>query len=160
MSSTLVWVILGGIAGTFLSSLLAILTPEAFEELERLKVSIGASSPAEVGRYGLRIRQWAFGEVQSGAEILVRREGETEKVVFPFLTSSKSKSRTQVGSLALPRRLKIALASQGGTGHGNAHGHALHFRRQRGAARALCGGAVSSKRLANPGRSSCIGTGI
>jgi hypothetical protein len=104
MSSTLVWVILGGIAGTFLSSLLAILTPEAFEELERLKVSIGASSPAEVVRYGLRILQWAFGELQSGAEILVRREGETEKVVFPFLTSSKSKSRTQVASLALPRR--------------------------------------------------------
>lgn len=77
-------------------------TPEAFEELERLKASVGASSRAEVVRYSLRILQWAVDEVHSGAEILVRRGGETEKVVFPFLTPVKA--RAAQASLALPRR--------------------------------------------------------
>lgn len=81
-------------------------TPEAFEELERLKVSVCASSRAEVIRYALRILQWSINEVQAGAEILVRRGGETEKVVFPFLTVAKSDARAQTpqNSPALTRR--------------------------------------------------------
>ena len=70
-------------------------TPEAFEELERLKAAVGASSRAEVVRYALRILQWSIDEVRVGAEILVRRGGETEKVVFPFLTPSKSETKAQ-----------------------------------------------------------------
>lgn len=65
-------------------------TPEAFEELERLKVAVGASSRAEVVRYALRVLQWSIDETRAGGEILVRKGGETEKVVFPFLAGPKT----------------------------------------------------------------------
>ncbi len=65
-------------------------TPEAFGELESLKVSVGAASRAEVFRFALRLLQWAIEEIQSGGEILVRKDGETEKVIFPFLNLSKA----------------------------------------------------------------------
>ena len=68
-------------------------TPDAFEELERLKTSVGASSRAEVVRYALRILQWSIDEVQAGAEILVRKHGQTERVVFPFLSPTKIEPR-------------------------------------------------------------------
>lgn len=78
-------------------------TPEAFEELERLKAAVGASSRAEVVRYALRILQWSIDEVHAGAEILVRRGGETEKVVFPFLTPVRNEA-PKTASLVLTRR--------------------------------------------------------
>jgi hypothetical protein len=71
-------------------------TPEAFAELERLKTVVGASSRAEVVRYAMRILQWAIDEVESGAEILVRSGNETEKVIFPFLRSSRMAEKTPV----------------------------------------------------------------
>lgn len=68
-------------------------TPAAFEELERLKVSVGATSRAEVVRYALRILQWTIEQIHSGGEILVRQGSETEKVVFPFLTSPREEEK-------------------------------------------------------------------
>ena len=81
-------------------------TSEAFEELERLKASVGASSRAEVVRYALRILQWAIDEVDAEGEILVRRGGQTEKVVFPFLTPARSDAKAQAApaSSALTHR--------------------------------------------------------
>jgi hypothetical protein len=78
-------------------------TPDAFEELERLKAAVGASSRAEVVRYALRILQWSIDEVHAGADILVRKGGETEKVVFPFLSPSRSEA-TKSNALALTER--------------------------------------------------------
>jgi hypothetical protein len=78
-------------------------TSEAFEELERLKAAVGASSRAEAVRYALRILQWSIDEVNSGAEILVRKGGETERVVFPFLTPAKTEA-TKAATLALTHR--------------------------------------------------------
>jgi hypothetical protein len=84
-------------------------TSEAFDELERLKVSVGASSRAEVVRYALRILQWATDEVHRGGEILVRRGGETERVVFPFLTSANREINARAQAQAQAAQASPAL---------------------------------------------------
>jgi len=72
-------------------------TTEAFEELDRLKAATGAVSRAEVVRYAMRILQWTIEEVRSGGEILVRKDGKAERVIFPFLTaSSKAEEKARM----------------------------------------------------------------
>ena len=61
-------------------------TQEACKELDTLQGHVGASTKAETIRYAMRALQWITEELASGAEILVRREGQTRVAVFPFFS--------------------------------------------------------------------------
>ncbi len=77
-------------------------TPEALEEVDRLKVVLRASSRAEVVRFALRVLQWVTGQLSDDGVILVRRAGKTQEVVFPFLKPTpkeETRAKVSVGGL-------------------------------------------------------------
>lgn len=61
------------------------LTPEAFEELEKLRKEVDASTRADAIRRAMRILRWTLDQISSGARILVDKDNELKEVVFPFL---------------------------------------------------------------------------
>lgn len=61
-------------------------TQDAFQELEKLKADVGASSRAETVRYAMRVLRWAINTLQGGGQIFVSRtHGVYSGVEFPFL---------------------------------------------------------------------------
>ena len=70
-------------------------TSEAFQELEALKVRVGATTRAEVVRYALRTLQWTIQQIDEGAKIFVERDGKEHEVVFQFLPDARSSATSR-----------------------------------------------------------------
>lgn len=70
-------------------------TPDALQTLDSIRAMLSLSSRAEVIRYALKTLQWVLEQLQSGAKILVEKDGKAQEVVFPFL-----KIREQVSTAA------------------------------------------------------------
>jgi hypothetical protein len=60
-------------------------TPDALKTLDMTRDKLSLSSRAEVIRYALKTLQWVLEQLQSGAKILVEKDGKAQEVVFPFL---------------------------------------------------------------------------
>jgi hypothetical protein len=62
--------------------------PGAFDELVELQDRTGAPSRGETLKYALRTLQWLSNAVDEYGTLIIERNGERERVVFPFLQRS------------------------------------------------------------------------
>ncbi len=81
-------------------------TPDALQTLDSTKNKLSLSSRAEVIRYALKTLQWVLEQLQTGAKILVERDGKAQEVVFPFL-KIREEVATGAGAAAEVTRFRV-----------------------------------------------------
>jgi hypothetical protein len=62
--------------------------PGAFEELLELQDRTGAPSRGETLKYALRTLQWLSKAVDDNGTLVIEKNGQRERLVFPFLQRS------------------------------------------------------------------------
>jgi hypothetical protein len=83
-------------------------TPEAFEELERLKTDVGAATRAETVRYAMRVLRWLIRTMQNGGTVFIAQsDGTKSGVEFPFLPHHETR-QTSAPRDAIGRRARDA----------------------------------------------------
>lgn len=64
---------------------------ETLKDIDELREMTGFSTRADLIRNSLRFLQWIIQEMRGGAEFLVERGGQQQRVVFPFLRAAVAK---------------------------------------------------------------------
>lgn len=63
-------------------------SPGAFQELVEIQERTGAPSRGETVKYALRSLMWLAKQVDEDGTLIIEKDGQRERVVFPYLQRS------------------------------------------------------------------------